>query len=250
MSKDKLRLFKTPKLSTVWFIGVALIILFGIILLSNVDKLNAIFNGNKFGDGGEHVGGDGLPIMSEDELSGGDEIYYDSNTADLFASINVRDSYRREFRITNSYDDVNTTDTFTMLKSGSNYSVKSTSKNIIYSGGKLYIESGLYSLVTDATETEVYEDIGITPLERVIEIANSDNAEVTVSPDGKRITVSYSASEFSSRSEYEISVENGIVTYEAHYKSGQLTRTVTTDYVDVLVGEDISEEHFVIPTLQ
>ena len=250
MSKDKLRLFKPTKLSTVWVIAVVLIILICISLISYADEIKALIGGNNFGDGGEHGGENGLPIISDSEVSDINEVFYEGTASDLFSSINVRDSYRRVFRITYSYSGVQTTDVLTMVKCGSNYSVESSSKKLIYSDGKLYIESEMYSLVADATESEIYEDIGITSLDKIIEIASTDNADVAISSDGKHITVTYIESDVSNRSEYEISLESGIVTYEAHYISGQLTRSVTTDSIDILIGEEISAEHFDIPSLQ
>jgi hypothetical protein len=237
-------------MSTVWVIIVALIMLIGISLISYADEIKALIAGNNFGDGGEHGGENSLPIISDGELSDINEVFYEGTASDLFSSINVRDSYRRVFRITYSYSGVQTTDMLTMLKCGSNYSVESSSKKLIYSDGKLYIKSEMYSFIADATESEIYDDIGITSLDKIIEIASADNADVDISSDGKQITVTYIESDASSRSEYEISLESGIVTYEAHYVSGQLTRSVTTDSVEILIGEEISEEHFEIPTLQ
>ncbi|MBE6625708.1 MAG: hypothetical protein E7628_00795 [Ruminococcaceae bacterium] len=231
-------------------IFIAIIIIVGIVLLPNIDKLKELFGGSSFGEPGEQGSGTGLPIMQGEQLSGENEIFFDGDNTDLFSSINDRDSYKREFRVINSYNSVQTTNNFTMLKSGDNYAVDSSSQKMIYTEGKLYIESELYTLITDATVSEIYEDIGITTLETVIEIANSENAQVSVANDGKMIIVYYSGSDYSSHSEYEISVETGIVTYEAHYVSGQLTRCVVTDSVDVLIGEEISTEYFDIPTLQ
>ena len=249
MNKEKLQLFKSGKVLTIFIVSAVLIIT-ALLVVLNFDKLKALILGDDYGKDGEYGYGSTVPEMNNANSSDVTDIYHTDDSDDIFSLINIRDTYRWELRITNSYNSVQTTDTLSLLKHGEKYAVDATSKKAVYSEGKLYIESGLYSLVTDSDADGILAEFGLTPLSEVIAVAALENSTVNLSSDGKRIVVYYAEDGFTKQSEYEVSVETGIVTYEAHYLNGQLTRSVVTDAVDVLIGEDINEEIFEIPTLQ
>ncbi len=248
MNKGKFSFFKSWKGIVTCAVVVFLIVV--ILLIFNIDTLKAVFTGGKGGGNDDNSQGGAIPDIDSGSIMPGTDIFYENDPTNIFSAVNVRDSYTWVFRVTTSYNGVRGVNAFTMTKSGDNFKVESAAKDMIYNNGSLYIESDVYSFNTTADASQIYDEIGITSLESVIERAKDGKATVTVSNDGKTVSVIVTDSESTIQSEFEVSVEFGIVLSETHYLNGQMIRSVSTDSVDVLIGDDVDEDCFKIPAQQ
>ncbi|MBP3377827.1 MAG: hypothetical protein J6L96_03685 [Clostridia bacterium] len=251
MNKNRLNFFKSSKVViTCIVVGAVLFLVAAILLISNVDIIKAIFSkGSSAGDSDNEYSG-AIPDMNAGAYVQGTDVFHSDDPLDIFSSVNVRDSFKWQFRVTTSYYLTHATESFSMIKSGDKYRVESSAKDIVYRDNTLYIGSDLYSLTTPAEVNAIYDEIGISTLDSVIAIAKNDNSVVNLSSDGKIISVIAFDSEKSLQSEYEISVEYGIVINETHYLNGQIIRSIATDSIDVFFGDSIPNEYFEIPTEQ
>ncbi len=251
MKKNRLNYFKSSKvIITCIVIGAALFLVAAILLISNADILKAFFPGGAGGGNSDNEYSGAIPDMDGAALALGTDVFYSNDPLDIFSSVYVRDSFKWQFRVTTSYYVTRAAESFTMTKSGDKYRVESSAKDIIYKDNALYIGSELYSLTTQADVSAICDEIGITTLETVMAIAKNDNSVVNLSSDGKIISVIAFDSEKSMQSEYEVSVEHGIVINEIHYLNGQIIRSITTDSIDVFFGDNVPNEYFEIPTEQ
>ncbi len=160
--------------------------------------------------------------------------------------VTEKDSYVREVIIYQLYQDQTGSTTYTITKHGEKYRIDADHALRICDGQRLYIRNGIHLLITDASS--YYEEIGVTSLADVKAMAEDRekyDVGCSISENQKIINVRITDTSASLISDFEISMESGIVRSERHYYNNLLYKVVITESLDLT--EEMDESLFIIP---
>ncbi len=197
--------------------------------------------------------GDGDSSSSEQGISGirpaeesVSEVYWNKENDEYLSLIDGDSAYIRELRIITAYDENRSSESFTLSADSGKYRAESEAKLIINDGENVYYSSPEVSFVTSAKKFDITDELGITTLELLKQEIRTARYDVQVSDNKKYIRVTvYTYSNGDVSSEYDISVEYGVVMAEYHYMDGEIYRAVVTDSIAPLTS---SENIFDIPS--
>jgi len=237
----------------------AVIVLIAVLFLLFLMKLGVIgvpaFLDTVFGDFGEsetveaqpETGAGALPDFSAASVHAADHYYrFSVDPRETLAALTEWESYVREFRVINSYNDETNSHRYTLTVRGDCFRLESDSKTILCDGTTLYTITATYRTPLNGTVFTLENEIGITPLSEVKTIAEKGSVTYPMGDDKHLLIVAEDA-ELGILSEYLVSVETGIVMSERSYIGGVLYRAVVTDSVDVFAADDLPEDYFAIP---
>ena len=237
----------------------AAVVLIAVLLLLLLMKLGVIgvpaFLTAVLGDFGENetveaeteAGESILPEFAAGSVHADDHYYrFSIDPRETLASLTEWESYVREFRVINSYNEETDSRRYVLTVSGDRFRLESDSKTILCDGTTMYIITATYRTPLNGTVFTLENEIGITPLSEIKTIAEKGSVTYPMGDDKHLLIVSEDA-ELGILDEYLVSVETGIVMSERSYIGGTLYRAVITDSVDVFAADDLSEQYFSIP---
>ncbi len=178
-----------------------------------------------------------IPDMVSD--NGADEkyTYFDLSAEEMFDMMRDNESYRRKLRIISSYENERVVTSYTITVKGKTFKSEGTSEMMIGDGDKLYISSQIGDFTADAV-TDVYSEIGIVSIDNVRNMIDGRKYKLSYGSDQRSIKVILYDESGVPTDEFEISIENGIVTTEYHYNNGVIYRAVVTDSITEYDGDD------------
>ncbi len=191
-----------------------------------------------------------LPEFAAGSVHAEDHYYrFSVDPRETLAALTEWESYVREFRVINSYNEETDSRRYVLTVDGDRFRLESDSKTILCDGTAIYTITATYRTPLNGTVFTLENEIGITPLSEIKAIA--ENGSVTYpTGDDKHLLIVSEDAELGILSEYLVSVETGIVMSERSYIGGTLYRAVVTDSVDVFAAEDLPEEYFAISAKQ
>ncbi len=197
-------------------------------------------------------GTDGNTVEAIGEIDAADggrsDWFFDMSLENLRETMAERQNYVRSFRIVYSSGGLYRVEQLRLTRRGNCFRAESEERLLISDGERLYRKIGREESVVPASETSMYDELGITSAESLLQDGASD--ELSLSDDGKKINIRVYDDGYGMSGEYVLSVETGVVLTETNRLDGQTVRSVTTDYVDVLGADELPEDTFRIPNLQ
>ena len=234
----------------------ASVILIAVLLLLFLMKLGVIgvpaflvtmFGENETAAAETEPGTSILPEFAAGSVHADDHYYrFSVDPRETLAALTEWESYVREFRVINSYNEETDSRRYVLTVSGDCFRLESDSKTILCDGTTLYTITATYRTPLNGTVFTLENEIGITPLSEVKTIAEKGSVTYPMGDDKHLLIVAEDA-ELGILSEYLVSVETGIVMSERSYIGGVLYRAVVTDSVDVFAADDLPEDYFAIP---
>lgn len=189
---------------------------------------------------------EGIPEIhaSEDNIW---ELFYDLKPAELLNTVTERSSYTRSIRVIYSYNGDHTAERYTIAKNGSCWRADSDERLLIWNGKELYLRDGEYEYPSESGEFNFFEEIGITPLNQIRQVAAEKDFQYSLSDDKKILKITINDEENGIRNDYEIAVESGVVLSESSYYRGSAFRTVITDSLEIFGADSLPDDYFAIP---
>lgn len=225
---------------------VVLIFLFAFGVISVPDYITSIFSENGgSGDTTEY----GSCDISDIKGSAQSSIVYEQhaeNAYDVLMSLSESEAYRRVIRTIHSLNGETSVENATIIQNRDRFRIETAYKTVIFDGEKLYINEPTYTMTMSGV-FDIYSEIGITPLSYVKENATADNVMFKDSDNKKKITVIIHSDSTPTHTEYEISVENGLVLAERSYYLGEVYRSLVTDKIEIMEHIPPDDELFEIP---
>lgn len=236
---------KTHKVKTqaLIVISAAVVVLAALLILGTVfgdpvvpEFLRIIFRINTGGDEAE-IDGDIPDILHDTTLE--NVSYFDYSAEEILTALSEATSYKRRIRIISSYGETRDVENYRLSVDGKSFRAVGESSEIVYDGENLYMKNGLSEAVVKA-DTDVYSEIGFTSLGEVKQLLNDNKHKLSYGTNERTIKAVLYNDDGNIGSEYEISLENGLVVTEYHYRSGEIYRAVVTDSVTEYNGEEIA----------
>lgn len=188
-----------------------------------------------------------LPEFASGSVHAADHYYrFSVDPRETLASLTEWDAYVREFRVINSYNEETDSRRYVLTVKGDRFRLESDSKTILCDGTTTYTITTTYRTPLDGTVFTLENEIGITPLSEIKEIAEKGSVTYPMD-DNKHLLIVSEDAELGTLSEYLVSVETGVVMSERSYIGGTLYRAVVTDSVDVFAANDLPEQYFTVP---
>ena len=165
------------------------------------------------------------PNTDEEKLS-----YFDYSAEEMLSSLKEKESYHRTLRIISSYEDKRNVTSYSIDVNGKAFKAESPSSTVTYDGEQLHVRSSVAEF-TSQVSTDVYSEVGITSLEELMVLLGENEHKLSYGNDRRTIKTILYDENGKPTAEYEVSIENGIVITEYHYKNGEIYRAVVTDSV-------------------
>ena len=236
------RLFsdKDSTLKQVAVITVVIVVLLAaLIVIFNKDAIFGLVGGNELDTEPQ---GQSIPDFRTSGSEDKDVRTVNYDDLSKTERINLKD-YSADFTITTMSGTKQNYTTYRVTKYKGKLLAVSEFKKVLYEDHMLYVNSDLYSFETEAEEADFYREIGITPVEELIELM--ENGVGIVEATEKTMVLTYIDPEDSrKRSMFEITVENGIVTYEIDYFDNRAYKTVSTSNIDNLITTVLEDSYF------
>lgn len=231
------KLISTVALVVILFAVLAIVVFF------NFDAIVDFLITSETPDGINVNNNGSIPVISNNGNSGVAEVFY-VDPEYVTDSINIKNSYVRNIRITTTYENDETVVLYKLIKRNNLYKIESENQTVVFDGEQLYIASDAYTYKALSDGKDLYSEIGITPLDEVISLAEKYNAKFTVSLDKKTLIIEINDIGKSTRSLFEISTETGIVVSEAHYYKDTLYMKIITESIDVFGADNLPDDFF------
>jgi hypothetical protein len=225
---------------------VILIFLFAFRIISVPEYILNIFTDN--GRGGNTTEFGSCEI-SDIEGTDPTSIIYEQhaeNAYEALMSLTESNIYRRVIRTIYSSKGNTSVESATIVQSGERFRIETAYKTVIYDGKKVYVKEPTYTMTLEK-ESQIYNEIGITPLSYIKENASPENVVFKDSDNKKKITVIIRDSSSPIFNEYEISVENGLVLNERSYYLNEVYRALVTDKIEIMEHIPPNDDLFIIP---
>lgn len=165
------------------------------------------------------------PNTDEEKLS-----YFDYSAEEMLSSLKEKESYHRTLRIISSYEDKRNVTSYSIDVNGKAFKAESPSSTVTYDGEMLHVRSSVAEF-TSQISTDVYSEVGITSLEELMVLLGENEHKLSYGNDKRTIKTILYDENGKPTAEYEVSIENGIVITEYHYRNGEIYRAVVTDSV-------------------
>ena len=165
------------------------------------------------------------PNTDEEKLS-----YFDYSAEEMLSSLKEKESYHRTLRIISSFEDKRNVTSYSIDVNGKTFKAESPSSTVTYDGEMLHVRSSVAEF-TSQVSTDVYSEVGITSLEELMVLLGENEHKLSYGNDRRTIKTILYDENGKPTAEYEVSIENGIVITEYHYKNGEIYRAVVTDSV-------------------
>ena len=165
------------------------------------------------------------PNKGEEKLA-----YFDYSAEEMLSSLKEKESYHRTLRIISSYEDKRNVTSYSINVNGKAFKAENPSSTISYDGEQLYVRSSVAEF-TSQVSTDVYSEVGITSLEELMVLLGENEHKLSYGNDRRTIKTILYDENGKPTAEYEVSIENGIVITEYHYRNGEIYRAVVTDSV-------------------
>lgn len=156
--------------------------------------------------------------------------YFDYTAEEMLSSLKERESYHRALRIISSYEDKRNVTSYSIDVNGKTFKAENPSSTVTYDGEQLYVHSSIAEF-TSQVSTDVYSEVGITSLEELMVLLGESEHKLSYGNDKRTIKIILYDDSGKPTAEYEVSIENGIVITEYHYRNGEIYRAVVTDSV-------------------
>lgn len=172
--------------------------------------------------------------------TGGETLsYFDYSEEDILNSLIEKESYNRRIRIISSYGEKRDLDEYLLSVDNGKFIITGQTDTMIYDGTKLYIKNEL-SEETVTAVTDVCSELGITSLDELKLLISENSHKLSYGSNERTLKATIYDSYGQINSEYELSLETGIIITEYHYKNGEIYRAVVTTSVSDYDGEEIS----------
>ena len=174
------------------------------------------------------------PNSDEEKLS-----YFDYSAEEMLLSLKEKESYHRTLRIISSYEDKRKVTAYSIDVNGKTFKTENSSSTVTFDGEQLHVRSSVAEFTSNVS-ADVYSEVGITSLEELMLLLGENEHKLSYGNDKRTVKIILYNDNGKPTAEYEVSIENGIVITEYHYKNGEIYRAVVTDSVTDYSGEDIA----------